>query len=502
MNNEHLHLTGISYRYDSSPEPIFEGLSLTLPTGWTGVVGANGVGKTTLLRVAAGLLAPSDGSVTRPGAAVYVEQRTDDPPDRLTEFLWTWEGAAPRLRDRLAIGLDYAERWRTLSHGERKRAQIGVALWLEPEILTLDEPTNHLDADARELLASVLGGFRGIGLIVSHDRALLDRLCTQCVFLRQTGAVLRPGGVSDGLREEEREVEHQRTEYGAAKAELARLKKEADRRSRAAAAADKNKSKRHIDPKDTAAKFQMDVNRVSGKDAIAGKLLRQLDGRLRHAESRLEDRPPPKRKLGVTMAGEIARADTVFRSEPGVLRFGEGGLAHPRLRIEPTDRIALVGPNGGGKSTLIRRIVESADSATTIYLPQEISAEEATALIERIRGLPNDELGRILSAVSRLGSDPEALLSTELPSPGETRKLLISEGLAGTPKLIILDEPTNHMDLPSIRCLEDALAETACAVLLVSHDMAFLDRLVGIRWVVRRVSDATEDAGRFELVVE
>lgn len=491
MSNDHLHLNNITFRYDSSPDPLFDGLSLTVPEGWTGVVGANGAGKSTLLRLATRLTQPTGGSVSLPGTAVYLEQRTDDPPPDFADFLWSWDGAAARLRDQLGISQDWAERWNTLSHGERKRVQVAVALWRDPDVLAVDEPTNHLDAAARDLLADGLASFRGIGLIVSHDRTLLDRLCSRCLFLRDTGVVMRPGGVTEGLREEELELDHRRSEYRAATAERDRIKKEADRRSRAAAGAEKKKSKRFIDPKDKAAKTQMDVNRITGKDAVAGKLLRQLDGRLRHAEAKLENAPPPPaRKLGVTMAGRTARSDALFRAEEGEIPVGPSRLRHPRLRIEPTDRIAVVGPNGSGKSTLVRSIVSRIGTDGLVYLPQEIEATHAAARIHAVRRRPSSELGEILSTVSRLGSDPEALLSTELPSPGETRKLLLAEGLAETPSLVILDEPTNHMDLPSIRCLEDALAETRCALLLVSHDLAFLDRLATARWTISSGTDA------------
>lgn len=497
MSKTNLHLIDLTFRYETAAEPLFDTLSLTIPQGWTGVVGANGIGKTTLLKLAANQLHPITGSVSSPGAALYLEQRTDIPPDYLAEFLTSYDAEAYRIRERLQIGDDYAQRWDTLSHGERKRAQIAGALWREPEVLAVDEPTNHLDLEARNLVGEALARYGGVGLIVSHDRHLLDRLCSRCLFLGSSGPRMRPGGVSEGLEEEERELAYQREQYRNTKAEVARLKKEADRRGRAAAAADRKRSKRSIDRKDRAAKTDIDLARVTGKDAVAGKLLRQLDGRIEHAQAKLTDSkaPAPKRKLGITLAGETARSDTICRLPEGRLALGGRSLYHPALRIEPTDRIGLVGPNGGGKSTLIREMVSLVEGEDIVYLPQELDRQASTNLLERVRALANDELGVLLSAVSRLGSDPEAVLQTELPSPGETRKLMIAEGLAGAPKLIVLDEPTNHMDLPSIRCLEEALRETVCALLLVSHDAEFLSHLTSGTW---KITPAEED---YELMV-
>ncbi len=115
--------------------------------------------------------------------------------------------------------------------------------------------------------------------------------------------------------------------------------------------------------------------------------------------------------------------------------------------------------------------------AELVRLPQEISAADAQALIERARALESDALGRVISTVSRLGSDPEQLLQTGLPSPGEARKLLLALGLERDPAIVVMDEPTNHLDLLSMRCLEEALAGFEGALLLASHDDRFVAAL-------------------------
>jgi len=164
-------------------------------------------------------------------------------------------------------------------------------------------------------------------------------------------------------------------------------------------------------------------------------------------------------------------------------------LSVPNLIVQPADRIGLVGPNGSGKSTLVRFIVETLTlpENRVVYIPQEIPAENSTAILRSIRSFPSDVRGRALSWVSRLGSDPQRLLASELPSPGEVRKLILARHLADEPHLVIMDEPTNHMDLPSIECVERALSEYSGGLLLVSHDERFLDALVQIRWRIEPV---------------
>ena len=124
-------------------------------------------------------------------------------------------------------------------------------------------------------------------------------------------------------------------------------------------------------------------------------------------------------------------------------------------------------------------------------VPQEISAEDSRALLDEIRRLPNDELGRVMITISRLGSRPARLLESALPSPGEVRKLLLAIGIVRGPHLIVMDEPTNHMDLPGIMCLEGALSDCPCAMLLVSHDEAFLEKITASEW--RLVREASGD---------
>lgn len=310
----------VSYRYESMHEPLLRGCSISFPTGWSGIVGANGAGKTTILKLACGLLEPKSGSLQLPRISIYCAKRTDDVPGLLEPLIHAQDRQASEIKLRLGILDDWDTRWNTLSHGERKRAQIAIALWQQPDVLALDEPTNHIDADARRMLLAALCNYRGIGLLVSHDRELLDSLCRRCLFLNPPEAVLRPGNYSSGKR--------------------------------------------------------------------------------------------------------------------------------------------------------------------------EASREEA-------RQQPSEMLGRIMTVVSRLGSRPAGLMDSVEPSPGELRKLLLGIGIAQQPYLIIMDEPTNHLDLPSIECLEDALADCPCGLLLVSHDMRFLRRLTQLQWHIDRAETVSVLESRY-----
>jgi ATPase subunit of ABC transporter with duplicated ATPase domains len=185
------------------------------------------------------------------------------------------------------------------------------------------------------------------------------------------------------------------------------------------------------------------------------------------------------------MPSTRCKRDLLFHIEAGEYYLGSDRVVrHPALMLRPGERAAITGPNGSGKSTLIERIVASFGFAPDrlTYLPQEIAAEQANNVLKEVQQLGNERRGRIMTIIRRLGSDPARLLESKEPSPGEVRKLLLALGMEREPYLIIADEPTNHLDLPSIICLENALADTECGLLLVSHDSRFLDKLSDQRW--------------------
>ncbi|HUX08983.1 MAG TPA: ATP-binding cassette domain-containing protein [Acidobacteriota bacterium] len=482
----HLELRNVTFAYDSQEKPLFRNLSFHFPLGWTGIIGANGSGKTTLLRLVSGDLQPQEGEIVRTAQAIYCEQRTDDPPVDFEKFLFAGDTISARLIGELAISNGWPERWPTLSHGERKRAQLAVALWREPEILAVDEPTNHIDLACLDMLMDVLPDFKGIGLIVSHNRELLDRLCGNCLFIRPPEAVAYRGGYSEAVELSRQEEESTRRRHAVVKKEFRRLREESVRRREEAAGAQRQRSKKGLALKDHDARAKKDLARLTGKDGKAGRLYDQFQGRLKQKREELDGIKVRKTyRLGIEFRGCKKQGDLLYSTAPLALPLGPArSLKTPRILISPDDKIAVVGNNGSGKSTLIRHIIETIKlpRERIVYIPQEIPAVREIDFMRELKSLSNEDQGKILTIVSRLGSRPPRLLSSALPSPGEMRKLMLAEGLTRSPWLIVMDEPTNHMDLPSIEVLEEALDEVECALLLVSHDRVFLRRLARTFW--------------------
>jgi ATPase subunit of ABC transporter with duplicated ATPase domains len=481
----------VTFRYDTAADSLFGApLSLHLSSGYTGVVGPNGAGKTTLLLLATGGLAPERGLVRSPGEAVYCAQRSDEPPEELTCFFAAQDAHALLLRAELELDPRWAKRWDTLSHGERKRLQIAIALWRRPRLLALDEPTNHLDNAARALLMNALREFHGVGLLVSHDRELLDGLCTRCLFLEPGGVTLRPGRYTDGRGEAERERAALAHARESVRRERERLEREVAVRRSKAALADRLRSKRGLARKDHDARGRKNLARVTGKDATAGRLLRQLEGRVRQTRGRESAlRVEKVRSLGIWLPGARSQRDRVAALAAQTLRLGDGReLVVPELVVRPRDRVAITGPNGAGKTSLLQRLNAQSPvpESRRIVLPQELDAGCGRRLLDEARSLARQELGFVMSVVSCLGSRPERLLESTEPSPGELRKLLLALGMRRQPELMLLDEPTNHLDLPSIECLEEALDACPCALVVVSHDRRLIERLARTEWRIER----------------
>lgn len=396
------------------------------------------------------------------------------------------DGAAYRIRGRLGIEDDWLARWETLSHGERKRTQIGTCLWLQPDLLAVDEPTNHLDAEARRMIFSSLASYRGVGLLVSHDRELLDDLCTHCLFVDPPLVILRSGGYTTARESLQQESAAAHAARASAEDERKKIERELIRRREQQRKADRGRSKCGIDRRDHDAKAK--VNLLRNTDSGAGKRLRQLTGRIQQAQQREETiTVAAQSRLWIGFDSDLSQRNALFRIEGGALPLGKGrGLQFPDLLMQPQDRIALVGPNGSGKSTLIRMIVHkiTLPEEEIVYIPQEISEGRSQQIIKEARGLSGETLGRMMSWVNLLGSRPERLLESRVPSPGEVRKLILAMKIAQRPQLIVMDEPTNHLDLPSIESLEEALQRCRCGLLLVSHDQRFLNPLTTLRWEI------------------
>lgn len=481
-----LSLQSITYTYPSSAEPILRDVSVAFPQGWTGLLGDNGCGKTTLAKIACGQLKPQAGSVTGPSVALLCSQETTLPPENLYDFAAAYDREARELREELALKDDMPWRYADLSCGEQKKLQVACALWAKPDVLVLDEPTNHVDAVSRSRLMAALHRFDGIGIVVSHDRELLDGLVGRCASFEAGVVRVRPGGFTRANEQRGLERTASIRERRRAKEQLDRLAVEKDKRAHEAARADARMSKRRIDPKDRSAKAKIDLARVSGQDGKRGRLSSQLEGRLDAARERLVRARVEKRYDGDLWL-DVAPAPrrVLIRSGECDIPCGPGVLHLPDLYVGNTDHIAITGPNGAGKSTLLEHLrTYIPDDVAWLDIPQELDEELARVVVERVKSLSSGERGRVLSVVAQLNSDPARILEGCATSPGEMRKLLLALGVLSSPALIVMDEPTNHLDLHSVEALERALAGYPGALLLVSHDERFLGACTSVRWSI------------------
>lgn len=502
MGTVDLQFIDVSFRYDSSSEIIFESLNLHFTGGWTGIVGANGAGKTTVAKLATGILVPATGIIARGSgvSAVYCAQETGEPPPDAEDFLYDGDSHAGEIRSILGIRNDWISRWNTLSHGERKRFQIGAALCREPDILALDEPANHLDLSAKTMLREALRTYGGTGLIVSHDRDLLDAICAQCLFIRPGNAVMRPGNFSEGEAAEERDDAARLKAYNDASGQFRKAERSARLLKHRESLMRNSLSKKNIAKHDHDAKAKIDRARLTGKDKQGARKVALMENRAARLGERAREVYFEKRETaGIVFTGERFRRDSLlFMSSREIIMGGGRSLVIPDIVIRPDSRIGVTGDNGAGKSVLMSIIASSVGipSERMIYIPQEIGSGVWKDVMARISSLGDDMYGALLTAVHRLGSEPERIRAAENPSPGEKRKMMLGLGLLHRPGLIMMDEPTNHMDIPSIRCLEEALAIYEGALLVVSHDRRFLSRITTEEWEIAREGERSALAVR------
>lgn len=482
-----LNLSNVEYAYPASTEPTLRGVTATFPQGWTGIVGDNGSGKTTLALIACGMLIPDSGSVSTMPLSQYCAQSPNHPPGNLEDFALSYDAAAMRLRRDLLLDDEWAWRYETLSSGQQKRLQVACALWAKPDVLVMDEPTNHVDAPTREAICIALGSFKGIGLLISHDRELLDMLCSRCMFVSNGSATMRPGGYTQASGQASLERASAVHAREVARREKARIEREAIRRREEASRSAGKRSLRGVGKHDSDARCKKRAAVVSGQDGKAGRLSSRMEARLATAEARLAATRVEKRyDADVWLDAAPSRRRVLLRMEPQTLALGDATLSVPALHIGNTDHIGLVGGNGVGKSTLVRLIAESLSDATRVlYIPQEPNEEQKHAAVDSLRSLDRTERGRVLSVIAQLNSEPERILESSEVSPGEMRKLMLALGIMDKPELVIMDEPTNHLDLGSIEALERVLGSYPGALLLVSHDAGLIRAVTNITWTIR-----------------
>ncbi|WP_373070016.1 ATP-binding cassette domain-containing protein [Sulfurimonas sp.] len=480
-----LQLNNIYFKYPASADYIFEDLNLELYPGWSALVGANGAGKSTLLKLITKELSPESGSVINNLVTAYCPQSTENLPENAEEFFSSYEGNTFRLKELLEIQEDWLYRWDTLSHGERKRIQIAAALFLEPDVLIVDEPTNHLDMQTKEKLFRALESYDGIGILVSHDRELLDLLCTKTFVIKNGSLTKIKSNFSTAIKELDTIKNFQRQQKSQHSKELKKVDKQIQSAKESVSSSKSRLSLKNVDNKDSDAKAKVYLAKITSKNKYEGQAVKTATSKKEHLLK--EDISIDKEyEKGIMFEQSIDNRAFPFVIEKTTETINGFTFNIPRLVIEKGDKVWIQGDNGSGKSTFINYVLSTLKTSDYLYIPQEISEEDSQKLFKEIKELSDDKQGEIFTTITRLSSDPKALLQSKTPSPGEIRKLLIAKDLSNNPPLIILDEPTNHMDIDSIMSIEKALTEFQGAVIFISHDMTFCKSLANKTWRVEK----------------
>jgi ATPase subunit of ABC transporter with duplicated ATPase domains len=534
-------LTARGLRYQRSGEPVLDGVSLTVgPQTCLGVVGPNGVGKSTLLQLLAGLLEPADGGVVRvdpPTATVgYLSQEHEhDARETVRDALYRRTGAAaaeaemtraaaalgearPGAEDdyaralaryeslgaadfeaRLAGVLDQvglpaemaARSSGALSGGQEARVALAAILLARFDITLLDEPTNDLDFDGLARLEGMVTRRRGGMVIVSHDRAFLDGTVTDVLEIEEHSRQgrLYGGGWAGYLAERAADRAHAEEAYAVYQSQRADL---AQRGQRERQWATSGVSKEKKNPRDND-KAQRDfrINRTE-----------RLASRARRTERAMEalevvEKPWEGWDLHFSI-NEATRSGTVVAHlEDAVLERGDFVLGPFTLDIAWADRVALVGPNGSGKTTLVEALLgrlplaagtrRIGPSVVVGELGQDrrVLSDASSSLVDAFMAATGLAMSSARSQLAKFGLGAAAVVRPPSSlSPGERTRAELAAFAAKGVNFLVLDEPTNHLDLPAIEQLEAALEGYEGTLLLVSHDRRLLDAVTVTRRIV------------------
>ncbi|WP_406051473.1 ABC-F family ATP-binding cassette domain-containing protein [Kribbella sp. NBC_00889] len=435
-----------------------------------GVVGRNGDGKSTLLRLLARREEPDSGRIThnRDLRLGYLGQSDDlDPEQTVLHAVlgdvetYTW-AADPRTRsvmEHLLGGVDHGALVGTLSGGERRRASLARLLLTEVDLLILDEPTNHLDIEAVNWLADHVVDRAGALIVVTHDRWFLDAVCTDTWEVQGGRITSYDGGYAA---------------YVLAKAERAR-------------SAQVSETKRQNLLKKELAWLRR------GAPARTSKPKFRIDA----ANALIENEPPPRDKLALSQLATARLGKDVFDAEDVSLSFGDRLMFdHVTFRLGPADRIGLLGPNGAGKTTFLRLLtgqlapdhgrVKQGKTVRTANLSQNLDeVDGAATVLDHITAIRRTAAlagrgGELTSSqlLERFGFTGDKLTTriSDL-SGGERRRMQLLRILLDEPNVLILDEPTNDLDVETLTVLEDFLDSWPGVVVTVTHDRYFLERV-------------------------
>jgi ATPase subunit of ABC transporter with duplicated ATPase domains len=500
----------------------------------TGLVGANGSGKTTLVRLLAGEVEPTAGSVHRACIVATLPQEFRPPPDATLAALLRIDGRLDALRRMEAGAADVADMelvgdaWDLLERAAATLARFGLAhLPLDrpvgavsggeatrvalaglalsgADFLLLDEPTNHLDSHSRFTLYDFVEQWSGGLLCASHDRALLRRM-DRIVELSSFGVRVYGGGWDMYRARRDEDDAAAARELDSARAELRRV-------TRAAQQVRERQARRDAQGRRSRATANMPKILLNGRRAqaqatgarVRAITEREVDERRRraHAARRLvEEREPPR--FSLPRSG-LAAGRTVLELEDVTVRYDTASLPvldGVSLRMVGPERVAIAGPNGSGKSTLLRvaagriaaerGMVRRLPDAEVAYLGQEctahaVSPEDDAALLDLSASVVENfrrahrqmQPSAVRHALARfLFSDEAALQVVGTLSGGERLRAALACAMGGERpiSLLILDEPTNHLDLDAVEALELALRQWDGALLVASHDTAFLE---------------------------
>ncbi len=456
-------------------KPLFEGVDIALSKGErAALVGRNGAGKSTLMKIITGVHEPDSGELwIQPGVEIVSAAQEPDLSGYETALDFAADGLEDRHRAEAeldAFGIPADAKPATQSGGQQRRTALAKAFARDPDILLLDEPTNHLDVPMIEQLEDRLKAFRGVVLVVSHDRAFLESVSTTTLWLRQGRVFKSPRGYAEfDSWAESIEQEEERA--------LKKLKTQLEDEHRWLARGVTGRRKRN-----------------------QGRLARLKDMRAEHSRLRSE-LGDAKSNAGLSSDSgdqtskkviEARGLSKTFTTPDGPLQIAEDFS----IRVLRGDRLGIIGPNGAGKTTLLKLMLGEIESdsgsvkrsrtLTTAYLDQtRDSLKPKDTLWEALAPNGGDHImvqGRSRH-VAAYGKDflfkPEQLRQpVSALSGGERNRLTLAIALAQPSNLLVLDEPTNDLDMQTLDLLEEMLASYEGTLILVSHDRAFLDATV------------------------